>query len=313
MKDIAIQIDSSAWRNVDITDRVMVLLAHGPLSSDRLCSMLSCSWETLSNSFLLLRRQGSVRQSEFGGEYCITPTGRAEVQSILYRRFIAPPPVQDGKSIDVLFSDPKGRDLYFREMIVPSWRTSDKWHHRAAAAMFDAGRYDLIREPDGKLLVFRAWLQGWKPPTADRDADTANATLLHWLVRADSCRAMHSHPWPFASEIIAGDYAEEIPAGTEHGEWVDDLGPRHVALRHYKVGDIAAHDVGDLHRIAGVGNDTWTIVRTGARVLQPWGFHPAGQRFQPASGKHGHRDTGAPCDRLQANIAANHPPFAMRS
>lgn len=85
---------------------------------------------------------------------------------------------------------------------------------------------------------------------------------LHQVLRDDSDRAMHDHPWLNATIVLdGGGYVEFQPGGA----------------RLRRVGDVvlrrptAAHRL-ELTREDGIPQPTWTLFITGPRVRR-WGFY----------------------------------------
>lgn len=94
-----------------------------------------------------------------------------------------------------------------------------------------------------------------------------NAVLnvyLHQFLRSDDDRALHDHPWPSVSLLLAGGYLEHTPGARKR--W---FGPGAVIVRRPR----AAHRIEILPR-----GQAWTLFITGPRV-RLWGFHcPGGWR-----------------------------------
>jgi hypothetical protein len=89
---------------------------------------------------------------------------------------------------------------------------------------------------------------------------------LHHFVRSDDDRALHDHPWSFASVLIAGAYLEITDTGS--------------TLR--VPGSMAMRRADHRHRIELLPNrdGCWTLVITGPHRRQ-WGFWCGGSRFVP--------------------------------
>lgn len=93
---------------------------------------------------------------------------------------------------------------------------------------------------------------------------------LHKFCRSDDDRALHDHPWWFASLILKGRYIEHRADGTE---------------RYRKPGSLALRRPNTLHRVelyqerveshAGWTmyreSPTWTLLFTGPKIRE-WGF-----------------------------------------
>lgn len=72
-------------------------------------------------------------------------------------------------------------------------------------------------------------------------------TWLHEILKPDSGRALHSHPWFAQSRIISGRYSEELllPEGKKD-------------MKYYRVGDFNIIEPTTIHRITEVWPHTWT-------------------------------------------------------
>ncbi|BCP41478.1 hypothetical protein MINTMi27_15710 [Mycobacterium intracellulare] len=95
---------------------------------------------------------------------------------------------------------------------------------------------------------------------------------LHKFMRSDDDRALHDHPWWFASLILKGEYYEHRSDGTR---------------RHRRAGSLAFRRPNTLHRVELVSdyqyelspqmlwrrieNPTWTLLFTGPKIRN-WGF-----------------------------------------
>ncbi|GMV82131.1 MAG: hypothetical protein AMXMBFR7_33150 [Planctomycetota bacterium] len=89
---------------------------------------------------------------------------------------------------------------------------------------------------------------------------------LHHILRSDSDRDLHDHPWNFVSIILRSGYLEHVPGGAK--------------MR--MPGDVVVHRAKDLHRVqltkqpAPLGEvwpdiPAWTLVFCG-RKKRVWGF-----------------------------------------
>lgn len=96
---------------------------------------------------------------------------------------------------------------------------------------------------------------------------------LHQFLRDDDDRALHDHPWPSMSIILAGGYIEYTPNSPE-SEWV---------ASYWKPGQIVFRKATHAHRIELYrrrpykGYDlmsipAWTLFITGPKIRE-WGFH----------------------------------------
>lgn len=99
---------------------------------------------------------------------------------------------------------------------------------------------------------------------------------LHNFLRSDDDRALHDHPWHWASLLLLGSYIEHtIAAGGIH------------RATHRAVGSIKLAGPRTAHRVALVESlitqqpfPCWTLFITGPRV-RDWGFHCALQGWIP--------------------------------
>ncbi|MCB1644624.1 MAG: hypothetical protein KDI36_04185 [Pseudomonadales bacterium] len=82
---------------------------------------------------------------------------------------------------------------------------------------------------------------------------------LHHILSGDE-PVFHDHPWDFRSLILSGGYTEMTPEGPV------ERNP----------GDVYDKTATDLHYIATVKPDTWTMIFTGP-TIRDWGFQIDGQ------------------------------------
>lgn len=162
------------------------------------------------------------------------------------------------------------------------WEGSPLWHERAAVEAVRRGHCQVIgdRARPEELYLLRMWLSLPQPDGRDNACDqgfrSASSQLLHYIAKPDADAAMHDHPWSFRTLILSGGYVEELPG---FGWDPSEGGPRITRRVRHGVGSAIAHEAADLHRIASVEPNTWTLVNTGPRV-RAWGFHPAGKLWQ---------------------------------
>lgn len=84
---------------------------------------------------------------------------------------------------------------------------------------------------------------------------------LHKFLRDDDDRALHDHPWWFASFMLAGRYKEHLPNGTfQRRVW--SLAFRRSTHRHRVELDKDSN---------GKAIPCWTLVVTGPKI-RTWGF-----------------------------------------
>lgn len=115
---------------------------------------------------------------------------------------------------------------------------------------------------------------------------------LHQFLRDDDDRALHDHPWPWLSFLLAGAYIEHtIAAGGIHRRTWREHGSLKVS------GPWRAHRIELVKSEAGPA-PCWTVFITGP-VIRNWGFLCAQRGWVPwqrftAPGKPG--ETGPGCD-----------------
>jgi hypothetical protein len=89
---------------------------------------------------------------------------------------------------------------------------------------------------------------------------------LHQFLRPDDDRALHDHPWPWASWLLIGEYCEHtIKAGGIHLRTWRRAGSLRVSSPW------RAHRI-ELQQAAGLNLICWTLFITGPRIRE-WGFH----------------------------------------
>ena len=108
------------------------------------------------------------------------------------------------------------------------------------------------RAPDMELV---GYLHRWCVTPRGRGENQ----YLHRILAPDY-PVLHDHPWAFKSMILHGGYTEMPPAG----------------LITRQAGDVYEKQAGDLHYIAAVLPDTWTLIFTGP-TSRDWGFLSNGQ------------------------------------
>jgi len=79
---------------------------------------------------------------------------------------------------------------------------------------------------------------------------------LHHIMRGDSDRHFHDHPFDFVSFILRGGYVEYTP----------ERGPR-----AFKPGDVVVKKATDLHYLKLIDGPAWTLVFA-SPYYREWGF-----------------------------------------
>jgi hypothetical protein len=130
---------------------------------------------------------------------------------------------------------------------------------------------------------------------------------LHHFLRDDDDRALHDHPWPWASFLLRGSYIEHtIAAGGIHRRRRRNAGSIKLSTpwRAHRVELLPALGVVHVVNLSDISRrwriPCWTLFITGPR-LRIWGFHCTERGWvdhrdftQAAIGKPGER--GAGCD-----------------
>jgi len=90
---------------------------------------------------------------------------------------------------------------------------------------------------------------------------------LHKFLRSDDDRALHDHPWAWASLLLRGSYVEHtISSGGIHKRAL--RAPGSLKLR----GPRAAHRVELVSATEAAASPCWTLFAT-TPILREWGFH----------------------------------------
>lgn len=133
--------------------------------------------------------------------------------------------------------------------------------------------------PDGRFLD--RWglsVRGWF------------GVYVHRIVDEDPGVDLHDHPWPFATVILWGGYAEEVAEAREApmlariaeatreliaddalpGDEIPNL-PRGIQ-REWRRGTVHRMPLTHVHRITSCAPHTWTLVLVG-RKSRSWGFY----------------------------------------
>lgn len=89
---------------------------------------------------------------------------------------------------------------------------------------------------------------------------------IHHILRSDSGRAFHDHPWPYLTIILRGGYHEVKPVYDKSGLYIGD------SRRWYGPGSILFRKADSYHRLEiPEGKTAWTLFVTG-RYQRKWGF-----------------------------------------
>lgn len=99
---------------------------------------------------------------------------------------------------------------------------------------------------------------------------------LHHITTHDYDRALHDHPWNFASIVLRGGYVENRPETVEPCFEGD---AERCSQTYRMAGSIAFRRATDRHAITSVLRNTYSLFIYG-RALQWWGFYtPSGKVY----------------------------------
>jgi hypothetical protein len=132
--------------------------------------------------------------------------------------------------------------------------------------------YSHITGPDGSIYMGRWWLFNPYPAKSDgrkrRWGDWLPSARIHHIMRPDTDRHLHDHPWNARTIILRGWYLEEKPAKFFGGH----------GLHERKEGYTGRLLFGEFHRIEQVAaGGVWTLFITW-RYRGTWGFNVDGRK-----------------------------------
>lgn len=127
-----------------------------------------------------------------------------------------------------------------------------------------------LRDADGSVYMERYWLFNPYPARSDgagrKWGDWLPSIRLHRIMREDRERHHHNHPWNARTFILRGWYREMRPRAKNC-----PAGPGEYRVLR-SIGETAALNVGDFHRIIEVSpSGVWTLFIT-FRKQESWGF-----------------------------------------
>jgi hypothetical protein len=99
------------------------------------------------------------------------------------------------------------------------------------------------------------------------------SVLLHRIHEPDMDRDPHTHPWPFGSFILSGSYTERIWYSLRRDGAHDEV--RRPRFSFHIMDRTAAHMITEVEGVL------WTLVFTGPRHKDDWGFLGPGSRVVP--------------------------------
>lgn len=107
--------------------------------------------------------------------------------------------------------------------------------------------HDVVKDQDGRPYMHRYYLRH-DPKNGD--------VRFHHILESDDARALHDHPWDFASLILTGAYLEHTAQGATL----------------YRAPALITRPATLAHRLELADGPVWTYVITG-RIRRRWGFH----------------------------------------
>jgi hypothetical protein len=102
----------------------------------------------------------------------------------------------------------------------------------------------------------------WKRPIARVLQSLGIAIRVHEILRSDTGRDPHNHPWPYITVILRGRYCESR---------YDDTGYL-VSSKWHGPGSVLIRSAKDLHRLYLSPHTTVTTLFMTGRYRQKWGF-----------------------------------------
>jgi hypothetical protein len=97
------------------------------------------------------------------------------------------------------------------------------------------------------------------------------AVYVHHILVSDQDKHPHGHPWDFTSLILWGGYIEQL---WESSVRLHQLQPVDVPVpetSEARIGTLIRRQANQFHHIQLL-KPTWTLVWTGPRIHDPWGY-----------------------------------------
>ena len=130
--------------------------------------------------------------------------------------------------------------------------------------------YTHIIGPDGSLYMRRFWLFNPYTPGYGVRWPRLPSVRLHHIMRPDTARHLHDHPWVARTIVLRGWYTEDRREPVDAGAFLPD---GHVVTHRLRslgyTGTLSPHD---FHAITDVSpGGAWTLFFTWGKS-QTWGF-----------------------------------------
>lgn len=135
--------------------------------------------------------------------------------------------------------------------------------------------YTPITGPDGSIYMRRLWLFNPYPPMSDGGGEARGwrgwlpSVRIHHIMRPDSDRHMHDHPWNARTIVLRGWYIEERPGRLTSHLWERTRGytGRLLFGQYHRIEEVSPGGVWTLF-ITWRKRGTWGFLVDGAKV--PW-------------------------------------------
>lgn len=110
---------------------------------------------------------------------------------------------------------------------------------------------ELIMDGQERVYMRRWWLR----------RESGGNWYLHNMIRPDAVKDPHNHPWGFRTWVLSGGYLD-----------VSYQRAQCLGIEYVLAGQVRDRQADHMHVIPEVLEDTWTLVHTGAKRPQSWGF-----------------------------------------
>lgn len=160
---------------------------------------------------------------------------------------------------------------------VVAWFVSREWVVTRIMRVAHRRPYRHITSADGEdVYMYRFWLFNPYPENSSGQNkrgiwEFLPSIRLHHIMRPDSDRHLHDHPWNARTIILRGWYDEIRESGTYYG----DFFPLHVDggwMFYRSKGDTASLRFNEFHRIARVSDGGVVTLFFTWRYHGTWGF-----------------------------------------
>jgi hypothetical protein len=108
----------------------------------------------------------------------------------------------------------------------------------------------------------------WRRPVVRLLQKLGVAIRVHEILRSDSGRDPHDHPWPYLTVILKGGYFEER---------YDDQG-KLVSTKYHGAGSVLWRPAGSWHRLIVPNGQTVTTLFVSGKKACTWGFNVDGKK-----------------------------------